>query len=208
MFYAAYSKMNTNSYDTLGKIYYDPNTYNYTMMDITNAALYGLQHMAYQGHINDNTVLLTMKDAADSTMVYKITMYTDPGSPMCGTYEVDGIANITVDPNYQYTLGKIYSKFYHKSKYMALNNTTYLINLDDMSTIEFKYKASPSATNLTSGQLQQSHYGIVVGLASGTTYLDKHEIMVYSNGSRSTYYGPYEKLSRCYGLVAIKEVEG
>lgn len=208
VFYVAYSKMNTDSYDILGKIYCDPNVYGYTMMDITNAAFQGgLQFMDYQGHINDDTVLLTMKDAADVTMVYKITMVTDPENAACGSYDVDGIADITIDTDSQYMLGKIYSKFYHKSKYMALNNKTYLINLDDMSTVEFKYKASTSATELTSATLQQSHYGIVVGLASGTTYLDKHEIMVYANGSQSTYYGPFQQLSNYYDLVSIQEVE-
>lgn len=219
VFYVAYSKTNTGSYDILGKIYYDYSVYNYTMMDITIPGLQGgLQFIAYQGHINDNTVLLTMKDAADIPMVYKITMCTEPGNAACGSYEIDGIADITVDTEKQIMLGKIYSKFYHKSKYMALNNKSYLINLDDMSTVDFKYKASSSATELTTGILQQSHYGIVVGLVSGTGYLSSHEILVYSEtinastgaktSNQSTYYGPYKELSNCYGLVAIKEVEG
>lgn len=217
VFYVAYSKMNTNSYDTLGKIYLDPNVYGYSIMDITIPGLQGgLKFIAYQGHITDNTVLLTMEDAAGTPMVYKITMCTDPENAACGSYNIDGIANITVDAEKQIMLGKIYSKFYHKSKYMALNNKSCLINLDDMSTVDFKYKASPSATELTTGTLIQTHYGITVGCSLGGTSLQNHEILVYEryyNGSsyvtsQATCYGPYKELSNYYDLVAIKEVEG
>lgn len=215
VFYVAYSQMNTDSYDTLGKIFFDPSIYHYTIMDITIPGLQGgLKFIAYQGHITDNTVLLTMEDAAGTPMVYKITMCTEPGNAACGSYEIDGIANITVDAEKQIMLGKIYSKFYHKSKYMALNNKSYLINLDDMSTMDFKYKASPSATELTTGTLIQTHYGIAIGCSLGGTYLQNHEIMVYhryntSDGyvaTQDTCYGPYKELSNYYGLVAIKEV--
>lgn len=217
VFYVAYSKMNTNSYDTLGKIYSDPNVYGYTIMDITIPGLQGgLKFIAYQGHITDNTVLLTMEDAAGNPMVYKITMCTDPENAACGSYEIDGIANITVDAEKQIMLGKIYSKFYHKSKYMALNGTTYLINLDDMSTVDFKYKKSPSATSLTAAQLRQTHHGIAVGYNLYHYSLSNHEILVYTRYyDGSTYvttqencYGPFQQLSNYYDLVSLQEVEG
>lgn len=218
VFYVAYSKMNTNSYDTLGKIYLDPNIYGgYAIMDITIPGLQGgLKFIAYQGHITDNTVLLTMEDAAGIPMVYKITMCTDPENAACGSYEIDGIANITVEAEKQIMLGKIYSKFYHKSKYMALNGKTYLINLDDMSTVEFKYKTSPSATSLTTAQVRQTHHGIAVGYTLYHYSLSNHEIMVYTESyNGSTYvttqencYGPFQQLSNYYDLVSLQEVEG
>ena len=217
VFYVAYSQwLGDNSYDLLGKIYYDPNVYNYVLMNITPdaTAMGDFQFIGYQGHINDDTVLLTMKDSTDTAMIYKIVMYNDPNDIKYGSFSIDGIANITVDAEKQIILGHIYSKFYHKSRYMALNNKSYLINLDDMSTMDFKYKASSSATELTTGTLIQTHYGIAIGCVLGGTYLDNHEIMVYhryNNGSsyvttQDTCYGPYKELSNYYGLVAIKEV--